>query len=108
MGAQRKPAQPLTLKPVAELTMSAKTYNVYRSPEGSGSEFIGSTTSIREARKLVARHGRGEISGLTEDLWATARAAGHCGGCEAPEGEDGEPVLWCGRGGWYCVCPVIS
>ena len=84
----------------------SKSYNVYRSPEGSGREFVGSTTSIRAARNLIARHGRGEISGLTEDLWATARAAGHCGGCEAPQGEESEPVLWCGRGGWYCVCPV--
>lgn len=81
-------------------------YEVYEAPEGCAPAYLGRATSLREARHMAARGG-----GLPEHLWATARAAGHCGGCHAPhladdEVRDDEPTAWFGRGGRYCAVPV--
>lgn len=85
-------------------------YNVYHAPEGSSGVFLGTATSLRQARKMAAKHARNPGSGLDASLWDTARVAGHCAGYSAPDtaGELSEPTAWFGRGGWYCAVPVIA
>jgi hypothetical protein len=81
-------------------------YNVYHAPDGAAPRFVGFARSLREARRMAAvarRTGRM----LEQALWATAQAAGHCAGLEAPSGvEAAMPRCWFGRGGEYCAVPV--
>lgn len=54
-------------------------YNVYRAQDGCAEEYFGFASTLRSARKMI----RG--SALPRSLYATARAAGHCGGLSAPD-----------------------
>ncbi len=83
--------------------MKTKTYHVFRAADGCGEQYLGSTTSIREAKRMAAQHARGARGDLPESLYGTARAAGHCAGISAPP-KVGEAVEWFGKGGWYCAC----
>lgn len=89
------------------MTTTAKKigYHVYHAPDGSGESYLGFATSLRAARRLAAT-GRE----LPESLYATARAAGHCAGLQAPDTshEASEPTAWFGRGGYYCAVAVYS
>lgn len=80
-----------------------KTYHIFRAPDGCGNNYLGSSRTLRGARRMAAQHARGEIGELAEWLWETARKAGQCDGICAPP-PVGEPVAWFGRGGWYCAC----
>jgi hypothetical protein len=76
-------------------------YNVYYRPEFGGEEYFGAASSQRAAKKLA------QGDGLCESQYATARAAGQCGGIEAPDsdGEDERMTIWFGRHGHYCLVP---
>ena len=77
-------------------------YNVYHAPEGSDRSYYGMAATITAARKLAAT-GRS----LDASLWDTARAAGHCDGLSAPEGEEAdEPAAWFGSND--CAVPVYE
>jgi len=88
--------------------MKITKLNVYLSPDGQCPSFLGTVTSLRAARHLAAKHGRGEVGALEKSLWATAAAAGHCAGIKAPTGDEDEPCAWFGRGGNYCAVRVIG
>ena len=64
-------------------------YNVYRA-DGYDERFYGFAKSLAAARRLTK--GRS----LAESMYETARAAGHCGGLEAPDRirEDDEVAKW--------------
>ena len=76
--------------------------HVFRAPDGCGETYIGPASSMEEAEALVARHEAGEVPGLPDYLYDTAKAAGHCDGISAPP-ETGGPIAWIGKDGWYCV-----
>lgn len=61
---------------------------------GRDLEYAGSRDTLEEARELA----ESEPLTLPQHLWETARAAGHCGGLYAPDGEpiDDEPYEWVG------------
>ena len=85
-------------------------YNVYYAPDGDET-YLGIVASLRDARRLASRHVRG--GGLPDCLYATAEAAGHCGGISAPDKSiEVDPadkrIRWLGRGGWYCAVPLIG
>lgn len=79
-------------------------WRVYRSPEGCAREYCGQFDALDAAQREAEQEPRG----LPESLWATARAAGHCDGMEAPGGgeEDEDAHSWHGRKGWHCVVRV--
>jgi hypothetical protein len=77
-------------------------YNVYRAADGCSEEFYGFVKTIDEAKALAATGNT-----LQECMYATATAAGHCGGISAPDksNEDAESVEWFGDG-WDCAVAV--
>jgi hypothetical protein len=81
-----------------------KGYNVYHAPDGCDPEFIGWVPDLEEAQSFVG------LSGLPKSLWGVARAAGHCGGMYAPEGEeDDDNITWLeGDDGCYCAVAIIK
>ena len=85
--------------------MKKKGYNVYQAPDGAAESYLGFVTSLKAARHLAA-HGRE----LPDDLYETARKAGHVDGIFAPDKshEEDEPTAWFGRGGYYCAVAVYS
>jgi hypothetical protein len=77
-------------------------YRLYYAPEGSGMGYCGEF----ETRLMAASAADRKPAALPEDLWDTARLAGHCGGQTAPPldgAEDEQPLLWVGD---YCVIKV--
>jgi len=78
-------------------------YNVYYAPDGCDSSFVGFAETIEDARAMAGQ------GGLEKSLWDTARAAGHCAGMTAPEGEEAEePDEWFGEDGYYCAVRVLQ
>ena len=83
-------------------------YGVWLCREGGDEEYIGESRSLRAARRLAAAHGRGEVIGTPQCVYATAAAARHdVPGCSAPPASIGEVVAWCGRGGYYAICRIV-
>lgn len=70
-------------------------YRLYYQPEGSIVSYCGEYAT----QTAAATAADGKPPGLTEDLWETARRAGHCGGLYAPDRdgiEEEEPLWWVG------------
>lgn len=83
--------------------MNVIGYNVYRAADGCSEEFYGFVETLDEARKLAEAG-----SSLPESLYATAEAAGHCGGLEAPDKtNEGEVAEWFGDDGYDCAVQVF-
>jgi len=77
-------------------------YNVYRCADGCAEEFYGFAKSLAAARRLAK--GRS----LAASMYDTARAAGHCGGLEAPDksSEGGEVAKWFSQ--YNCAVAVFG
>ena len=80
------------------------TYRVYSAPDGCSESYCGEFITLKDAQAYAET----EPYGLDECLYDTARAAGHCGGMEAPTGgtEEDEPISWHGQSGVHCVIAV--
>lgn len=76
-------------------------------PEGCGETTIGRCDTMTEAHAMAAAYERGEIEGLPEYLYDSARALDRSGtneGLSAPEiGEDADPIAWIGESGYIAV-----
>lgn len=85
-------------------------YVVLLCQEGSAEEYVGSAPTLKAARKLVAAHGRGDVSGTPKSWWQTARASGNrVDGCDYPESHEDEPVEWAGNERYpYAICRITS
>lgn len=75
--------------------------------DGGGETTIGRCDTMTEAHAMAAAYERGEIEGLPEHLYGSARALDHSGtneGLIVPEiGEDADPIAWIGDGGYIAV-----
>lgn len=77
-------------------------YNVYYSPEGCDEEFCGFATTLASAKKMR------KSNRLPKSLYATAQAAGHCGGLTAPDTsrEIEDHITW--LDGEFCAVGVAA
>jgi hypothetical protein len=87
------------------MTMKTTKYRVYHAPDGCTPSFCGEYGTRSAAERAAKR----QPVGLPQDLWETARAAGHVYGMTAPDTggvEADEPIGWYGKEGWHCVVAV--
>ena len=89
-------------------------YMVYRSEEGSASEFLGRVETMQQARALV-RYCHTTGAGLPESEYDTAHAAGHCMGIRSPqdmiddnEVTDQDNGVWFGPGEIYVAVSIYK